>query len=115
MPVEYVESVRFEMNEKYINEVYNSCSQVIIPATGGFTMDLACGSYNSKTCTPKRWYQYMGDPVANIYVPFLINYTYTNPEIAFSAETKKCNESYEVSQRRLGVKIVYIDNLAFNN
>lgn len=84
------------MSEKYINEVYESCKHVILPATGGFSMDNACGLYDSKTCNPKRWYQYMGDPVINDYVPFLINYTYTNPAIAFTAETKKCDESYEV-------------------
>lgn len=38
----------------------------------------------------------MGDPELNMFVPFSINYTYNNPEIAFTAETKKCNESYEV-------------------
>lgn len=94
--IKYVESVQFEINENYISEVYESCSQVITPSTGAYSMDMACGLYDSKTCSPKRWFQFMGDPVLNYFVPFLINYTYTNPEIAFTAETKKCNESFVV-------------------
>lgn len=96
-PIQYVESVQFEISEKYVSGVYESCSNVIVPSTGGYAMDLACGAYDSKTCTPKRWYQFMGDAVENMYVPFLINYTYTNPAKAFTAQTKKCNETYEVS------------------
>lgn len=98
-PIKYVESVQLEISERFVNEVYESCRNVIIPATGTFAMDLACGLYDSKTCSPKRWYQYLGDNVENIYVPFLINYTYNTPEIAFTAKTKKCNESYGVSSR----------------
>lgn len=94
--VEYIKSVQFEISEKFITEVYESCSGVIMPATGGTVMDLSCLPYDSTTCTPKRWYQYMGNAEENIYVPFLIDYTYDNPERAFTAETKRCNESYEV-------------------
>lgn len=94
-----MKSVQFEISEKFISEVYDSCKHVIIPATGGYAMDLACGLYDANTCSPKRWYQYMGDPVENVYVPFLINYTYAKTENAFTAETRKCNESFEVSQR----------------
>lgn len=39
----------------------------------------------------------MGNTVDNPYVPFQITYTYNNPERAFVAETKECNESYPVS------------------
>lgn len=97
-PIQYVESVQFEMSINFINEVYESCKRVVVPSTSGYVLDMACGLYDSKTCSPKRWYQFMGDPIENIYVPFLINYTYNNPEKAFTAETKKCNESFEVSE-----------------
>lgn len=33
----------------------------------------------------------------NPFTPFTINYKYDEPERAFRAETKKCNESYPVS------------------
>lgn len=38
----------------------------------------------------------MGNVTLNEYVPFQINYKYDNPEKAFRAETKMCNESYPV-------------------
>lgn len=97
-PIKYVKSVQFEISAKFITEVYDSCKHVILPSTGGYAMDMACGLYDSNTCSPQRWYQFMGDPVENPYVPFLINYTYTNPRNAFTAKTQKCNESFEVSQ-----------------
>lgn len=38
----------------------------------------------------------MGDAENNMLVPFSLNYIYDNPTRAFRADTKKCNESYEV-------------------
>lgn len=43
------------MDEKYINETYDSCKSVIHPASGRVSMDIACGAYNSRTCTPRRY------------------------------------------------------------
>lgn len=93
---EYVKAIDFEMNVEYINGVYNSCKNIILPATGGLAFDGICGEYDSKTCSAEKWYQYMGNPDGNPFVPFRINYKYDKPEIAFQAETKPCNESYPV-------------------
>lgn len=38
----------------------------------------------------------MGNVSENDYTPFQINYKLDNPERAFHAETKMCNESYPV-------------------
>lgn len=60
-------------------------------------MDVACsGIYNSKTCTPERWYHFLGD-LANPYVPFEMVYKFSQTdENRFVAETKSCDEAYEV-------------------
>lgn len=92
--IKYVESIDLYMDEKYVNDVFDSCRGVNIPATGGIAMDMACGFHTSKTCTAKLWYEYMGDPISNIFVPFAINYIYNDTERAFRAETLPCNESY---------------------
>lgn len=61
-------------------------------------MDVACsGIYNSKTCTPERWYNYLGDYPNNPLVPFQMTYIFSQTdENRFMADTKSCNESYEV-------------------
>lgn len=85
------------MDENYINGVYDSCKNIILPATGGLVLDASCGEFDSKSCSPKRWYKFMGDPDGNPVVPFRINYKYDKPDTAFEAETKRCNESYPVA------------------
>lgn len=65
--VTYVESIRFKIDESYINATYNSCSRVIMPATGAIAMDMACGAfYNSRTCTPKRYVNLDHDTLIDI-------------------------------------------------
>lgn len=92
--IEYVKSIDLYMDENYINEVFASCVGVVMPASGGIAMDAACGPYDSKSCSAKRWYAFMGDEIENDYVPFGINYKFDNEARAFRAKTKKCNESY---------------------
>lgn len=41
-------------------------------------------------------FDFMGNVELNDLLPFPIRYKYDKPEIAFHAETKKCNESYPV-------------------
>lgn len=94
--VTYVASVRYNINERYVNGTYDSCKAVSMPATSGVAMDLACGSFNSKTCNPIRWYQYMGDADNNMFVPFPINYEFTNHSDAFDYDTRHCGSSNSV-------------------
>lgn len=53
--ITYVSSVEFAISEEYINNTYDSCKGIGIPSTGGVAMDLACGIYNSITCSGKRY------------------------------------------------------------
>lgn len=96
--IEFVEAVDFYMDEEYITGVYDSCKGVIMPSTGGYSIDMACNTQQgANQCSPKKWYEYMGDASSN-YVPFPINYKYDQPDRAFRAETKKCSEAYPVSK-----------------
>lgn len=36
-----------------MNETYNSCKNVVHPASGNLAMDLACGAHGASRCTPK--------------------------------------------------------------
>lgn len=95
---DYVEGVKIVIDESYAINTYNSCSTVIHPASGRMSMDVACsGIYNSKTCTPERWYHYLGDAAGNPLVPFqmIYNFSQTDPN-RFMAETKACHEFFEV-------------------
>jgi len=95
---EYVTSIEVRIAESYINETYDSCKGVIHPSSGRRAMDIACGAYDSRTCTPERWHYYMGEPSINPLVPFQIVYTLSdNPNDRFDTNTTKaCNESYDV-------------------
>lgn len=73
---EYVEAVDYKIDDEFTETVYNSCKNVIHTATGRPAMDLACGIYDSQTCSHQRWYNFMGDKSINDYVPFPINYKF---------------------------------------
>lgn len=48
--------------------------QVIVPATGQLALDFMCGDWGASRCSPKKWFEFMGDAAGNIYVPFQITY-----------------------------------------
>jgi Niemann-Pick C1 protein len=92
----YANKVEYRMEEKYPLSVFESCKEVIHPASGKKAFDLACGTEAAK-CTPEQWYWFMGDP-ANPLVPFKIDYIYSDePERRFTSETKQCEEAYDGS------------------
>ncbi|XP_031627932.1 NPC intracellular cholesterol transporter 1 homolog 1b [Contarinia nasturtii] len=94
----YINAVDFYMSEEYIEGVFNSCKGIVMPSTGQYVLDMGtCGLYDSKTCTAKRWYEFMGDAENNPFVPFQLNYKFDNAERAFRTDTKKCNEAYDSS------------------
>ncbi|XP_072764565.1 NPC intracellular cholesterol transporter 1 homolog 1b isoform X2 [Anoplolepis gracilipes] len=97
--IEYVVESEIHVTEEYINATYDSCKNVINPSTGMFAMDLACGSHGASRCSPKLWYEYMGDVSANVFTPFQINYVYDRADKwddePWNAETKKCSEAYD--------------------
>lgn len=69
------------ITEAYIDGTYDSCKQVSMPSTGQLAMDLICGSWGSQKCTAKRWFDYMGEPEGNSFVPFKIKYVTHNSTV----------------------------------
>lgn len=52
--VKIIESLDYYITEEYVGGVFDSCKNVIVPATGGYALDASCGKYGSKACTPER-------------------------------------------------------------
>ncbi|XP_062539405.1 NPC intracellular cholesterol transporter 1 homolog 1b [Armigeres subalbatus] len=91
----YVEKVDYRIDPKHVEDVYNSCKGVIVPSSGKYAMDIACGGWESTGCNGERWFEYLGDSVNNDYVPFMIEYQYPeDPEIRYNQDVLHCNESY---------------------
>lgn len=71
------------------------------PTTGQLAMDIICGEWGAAGCSPKRWFQFMGDVSA--YVPFQITYM-PQPNIEpvdgytpSDPKTTPCNQAVDVS------------------
>ena len=58
------------IDEKYMNDTYDSCKNVVYPSSGNLAMDLACGVHDASRCNAKLWYEFQGDPVANGFIAF---------------------------------------------
>lgn len=48
--------------------------QVIVPSTGKLALDMMCGEWGASRCSPKKWFEFMGDAEGNPFVPFQITY-----------------------------------------
>jgi len=42
------------LTSRYMNETFESCSEVIMPSTGQLALDASCGIWGAKQCTPQR-------------------------------------------------------------
>ncbi|XP_034834594.1 NPC intracellular cholesterol transporter 1 isoform X1 [Maniola hyperantus] len=63
--------VDYHLSATYMNTTFSSCKDVQTPSTNQLALDILCGE--AYTCTPQRWFNFMGD--ANVpQVPFQINY-----------------------------------------
>ncbi|KOX74661.1 Niemann-Pick C1 protein [Melipona quadrifasciata] len=89
----YVTEIEVYVAEEYMNETYNSCKNVVYPASGNLAMDLACGVHGASRCTPKLWYEYQGDPDMNDFISFRMIYN-TNRS-RWNESTKTCDEIYD--------------------
>ncbi|KAK0079318.1 hypothetical protein PV325_001397, partial [Microctonus aethiopoides] len=99
---EYIEELEIFIDEEYTNSTFDSCKQIVVPSTGDLAMGLACGDYSASDCTPKLWFESMGDAKSNYFVPFQINYVYEsnddkNYTDPLNPPTKFCHEAYDDS------------------
>ncbi|CAG9821327.1 unnamed protein product [Phaedon cochleariae] len=92
----YVDEIEISINEKMLNDTYESCKDVSMPSSGGTVMSSACGSYGATWCNPLRWYEFATDPDQNPITPFKITYQVVNDSVvgAVNQETVPCNEAY---------------------
>ena len=72
---EEVKSVTYFVSEEFNEATYSSCKHVQYPETSDTVMGLLCGAHGSKSCTAKRWFDFMGS-TENGYSPFQISYEY---------------------------------------
>lgn len=57
-----------------------------------------CGEWGASRCSPKKWFEFMGDAAGNLYVPFQITYI-TEPVddfIPLDPKIVPCNEAINV-------------------
>ncbi|XP_011865983.1 PREDICTED: Niemann-Pick C1 protein-like [Vollenhovia emeryi] len=96
--MEYVVESEIHITEKFINDTYESCRSIVNPTSGNLAMDLACGSHGASRCTPKLWYEFMGDHKSNPFTPFQMTYVYDAADKwgdePWNATAKNCNETY---------------------
>ncbi|XP_034025439.1 NPC1-like intracellular cholesterol transporter 1 [Thalassophryne amazonica] len=85
----------------FVEDAFQSCKNVRIPATGGFAIGTMCGRYGSKLCTPQRWLDFQGDSsngLAPLDIDFMLipeGVTEGVPEgmIPYNTRALKCNET----------------------
>lgn len=93
----YVKQIYMNIEEEYLNSMFDSCKDVSMPSSSSKVMDSACLPYGSAYCTPERWVQFMGGP-DNVLAPYLMSYKITNNEknsLNFTA--LKCSEAFSNS------------------
>lgn len=98
---EYVVESQVHVTETFVNGTYDSCKNVVNPTSGSLAMDLACGSNGASRCSPKLWYEFMGNIKVNPFIPFQMTYIYDAADEwgdePWNATTKNCSEAYDNS------------------
>ncbi|XP_076621985.1 NPC intracellular cholesterol transporter 1 homolog 1b [Colletes latitarsis] len=92
---EYVKAVEVYIAEEYMNTTFDSCKNIVHPASGNLAMDLACGIHGASWCTAKKWYEYQGDVTVNDFVTF--NMRFIPDSSRWNEPVKRCNETYDGS------------------
>lgn len=77
--------------------------QVSVPSTSKLALDLMCGEWGASRCSPKKWFEFMGDAAGNPYVPFQITYiTEPKPDyIQLDPPIVPCNKAVNVSYKMI--------------
>ncbi|XP_038117109.1 NPC intracellular cholesterol transporter 1 homolog 1b [Culex quinquefasciatus] len=94
----YVEKVDYRIDRDHVHGVYDSCKGIILPSSGKYAMDIACGGWESTRCTAERWFEYLGDAANNDYVPFTIEYHFEeDPDARYNQDVLHCDRAYNDS------------------
>ena len=81
-----VTEVVYSVSHDFAFGLFNSCADVQNPSSGKKALDMLCGTEASK-CTPKYWFQFMGDPALNPMAPFQIDFIISNETVPFMNNT----------------------------
>lgn len=73
--VEMVKNLTYFVAEEFASRTFDSCKNVQFPPVSDTIMFMLCGSWGSRFCTPRRWWDFLGS-VDNGYSPFAISYDY---------------------------------------
>ncbi|XP_064228071.1 NPC1-like intracellular cholesterol transporter 1 isoform X1 [Aotus nancymaae] len=83
----------------FAEQIYDSCSNVRIPAAATLAVGTMCGVYGSALCNAQRWLDFQGD-TGNGLAPLDINFYLLEPGQAMGSgiqplneEVARCNES----------------------
>lgn len=97
--VSYINGIEVYITNKFINGTFNSCSKVTMPGTQGLALGILCGNWGASKCTPKRWFDFLGNKDVP-YVPFEILYRNVDQsENGFEPmdpHVTPCNESIDM-------------------
>uniref|UniRef100_A0A0A9X1U0 Niemann-Pick C1 protein n=1 Tax=Lygus hesperus TaxID=30085 RepID=A0A0A9X1U0_LYGHE len=98
---ETVVAIDVYLANHFIEGAFNSCKGVYMPSAGQLVMDLMCGGYGASRCSALRWFSFMGDPVHNAYVGFLMNIMNTSVPIGsfqpFNKSITPCSKGVDDS------------------
>ncbi|KAJ1522993.1 hypothetical protein ONE63_002129 [Megalurothrips usitatus] len=96
---QYVTEMNVYLTQDSMDKVFGSCRGVVMPQSGKYATDIACGAYDALSCNTERWFQYMGKD--NPFDPFVINFLNTSgifgDMIRQDIPTVPCNESADAS------------------
>jgi hypothetical protein len=51
---EYATEINIFIDAEFMDGLFYSCSEVILPSLGERAMDTSCGGYTGDDCTPER-------------------------------------------------------------
>ncbi|KYB26017.1 NPC intracellular cholesterol transporter 1 homolog 1b isoform X1 [Tribolium castaneum] len=91
---DYVLKVQENIDENYIQAVYDSCKNVANPSTSSKLIELVCGKYGAAYCTPERFFNYMGS-TSNGFAPIDIVFNSVNTSNSLNHTALRCNEAFE--------------------
>ena len=83
-----LKDVTMFVSEEFAQTTFDSCKDVVNPATNGPALALLCGPWGTTMCTPQRWFDYLGS-TTNGYSPFDVFFDF-DPEPGFSPEGELC-------------------------
>ena len=72
-----VSEVEYYMHNHLKQEIYDSCKDVVNPATGKPALELMCGVFGA-SCTPELFFDALGKIPPSGYAPFRIKYSFAN-------------------------------------